>query len=192
MPDLVVAPLTIDRWGDFEKLFGARGACGGCWCMTPRLSRTEYERNKGEGNRRAMEAIVRSGEIPGILGYLEGEAIAWCAVAPRERFSWLERSRLFRPVDDRPVWSIVCLFIDRRRRNRGVSVGMIESACRFAASEGARWVEAYPVEPKSPQMPPVFAWHGIASAFRRAGFEEVVRRSSSRPIMRFEIDRSRA
>ncbi len=73
MPDLVVAPLTIDRWGDLEKLFGARGACGGCWCMTPRLSRTDYEPNKGEGNRRAMEAIVRSGEIPGIPGYLEGE-----------------------------------------------------------------------------------------------------------------------
>ena len=32
-PSFEFHPLTKDRWIDFEALFGARGAYGGCWCM---------------------------------------------------------------------------------------------------------------------------------------------------------------
>ncbi len=67
-------PLTKDRWSDFETLFGERGACGGCWCMLWRLTRKEFESQKGEGNRQAMQAIVDSGEIPGDPGYFPGTA----------------------------------------------------------------------------------------------------------------------
>ncbi|MDT8320606.1 MAG: GNAT family N-acetyltransferase [Xanthomonadales bacterium] len=189
MPKLCVHPLTADRWADFEALFGSRGACGGCWCMTPRLPRAEYERNKGEGNRRAMKAAVGRGEIPGILGYLGDKAVAWCSLGPREHFSWLARSRIFQPVDDRPVWSIVCFFIDKEHRRQGLSVQMIEAACTFAAEQGAQCVEAYPVEPKKSPMPPVFAHTGLAAAFLPAGFREVARRSETRPIMRYDIRR---
>jgi GNAT superfamily N-acetyltransferase len=189
MPKLSVHPLTPDRWPAFEALFGPRGACGGCWCMTPRLPRAEYERNKGEGNRRAMRAIVDGGEIPGILGFLGDKVVAWCSLAPRERFSWLARSRIFQPVDECPVWSIVCFFVDKDHRQQGLSVQMIEAACTFAARQGSRCIEAYPVEPKKVPMPPVFAWNGLASAFLRAGFREVARRSETRPIMRLHIQR---
>ncbi len=154
--------------------------------MTPRLTRGEYERRKGEGNRRAMKAIVVSGEVPGVLGYLEdgGKAVGWCSIGPREAFSSLSRSRILKPVDDEPVWSIVCLFVEKARRAQGVSVALIDGATRYAGSRGARIVEAYPVEPKKNPMPPVFAYTGIASAYRTAGFEEVARRSETRPIMR--------
>ena len=186
MDDLHIEPLTPERWHDFETLFGPRGACGGCWCMTPRLARAEYERGKGEGNRRAMKAILERGEIPGILGYQGEKPVAWCSFGPRENFSWLARSRILRPVDDGPVWSIVCLFIDKACRHQGLSVSMIEAACAFAAMQGAPCVEAYPVEPKNAPMPPVFAYTGIASAYVKAGFREVARRSVTRPIMRHE------
>jgi GNAT superfamily N-acetyltransferase len=190
LPEFKVDPLTSERWSDFEALFGPRGACGGCWCMTPRLSRAEYERNKGEGNRRAMRAIVDGGEVPGILGFLRNKAIAWCSLGPRERFYWLTRSRLFRqPVDEQPTWSIVCLFVDKGYRGQGVSVKMIKAACAFAASQGAQCVEAYPVEPRKSPIPPVFAFNGLASSFLRAGFQEVARRSETRPIMRYYIQR---
>ena len=76
-------PLTPQRWSDFETLFGERGACGGCWCMLWRLTRKEFERQKGEANRRAMQAIVESGEKPGLLAYSGKQAVAWCSVAPR-------------------------------------------------------------------------------------------------------------
>lgn len=189
MPKLKVYPLTTDRWSDFETLFGPRGACGGCWCMTPRLPRAGYERNKGEGNRRAMKAILDGGGIPGILGYLGDEAVAWCSLGPREQFSWLARSRIFQPVDEQPVWSIVCLFIHKKHQRQGLSGQLIEAACVFAARQGARCVEAYPVEPKKDPMPSVFAYSGLASAFLRAGFREVARRSETRPIMRYQIER---
>jgi GNAT superfamily N-acetyltransferase len=179
-----VLPLTPERWEDFVTLFGPRGACGGCWCMTPRLTRSEYERRKGAGNRRAMKRLVSSGNPPGVLGYVDGEPAAWCSLEPREAFSSLTRSRILKPVDDKPVWSIVCLFIAREHREKGVSVALIQGAVEWARSNGARIIEAYPVEPRKKPMPPVFAYTGIASAFRTAGFREVARRSETRPIMR--------
>lgn len=87
-------PLTPDRWSDFEKLFGPRGACGGCWCMYWRLTRSQYEEQHGELNRRNMKALVDSGNIPGILAYTGSEPVGWCSVAPREEFSTLARSRV--------------------------------------------------------------------------------------------------
>jgi GNAT superfamily N-acetyltransferase len=182
-----VLPLTPERWTDLEALFGPRGACGGCWCMTPRLTRAEYERNKGEGNRRALRALVDSGTVPGLLGFVDDRPVAWCSLGPRGDFSWLARSRLFRPVDDRPVWSIVCLFIDKTHRRQGLSARMLEAACAHAAAHGATCVEAYPVEPRGSDMPAVFAHHGLASAYLRAGFHEVARPSPTRPIMRREV-----
>ena len=66
------------------SLFGERGACGGCWCMLWRLTRKQYELQKGVGNKLAMKAIVDSGEVPGILAYHNTEAIGWCAIALRK------------------------------------------------------------------------------------------------------------
>jgi GNAT superfamily N-acetyltransferase len=185
-PGIEFEPLTPERWPDLEALFGARGACGGCWCMTWRLKRSEFDRGKGEGNRKGFRAIVASGAEPGVLAYAGGEPVAWCAVAPREVYLALGRSRVLAPVDDRPVWSISCLFVTRRMRRSGVSVPLIRAAVAHAAAHGAEAVEAYPVEPYSTEMPAAFAWTGIASAFREAGFKEVLRRSRTRPIMRFE------
>ncbi len=177
-------PLTSDRWNDFEALFGSKGACGGCWCMFPRLRRSEYERLKGDGNRRAMKKLVDSGRAPGLLGYVEAKPVAWCSVEPRELIGSLARSRILAPVDDEPVWSIVCLFIEKSHRGRGLSTKMIEAALRYARSEGASIVEAYPVDPKKTPMPAVFAYPGIASAYLAEGFREVARRSETRPVMR--------
>ena len=131
--------------------------------MTPRLTRAEYERNKGERNRQAMKAIVDGGEIPGILGYVGELPVAWCSLGPRISFSWLTRSRIFKPVDERPVWSIVCFFVAKEMRRKRVSVQMIEAACGFAAGHGAECIEGYPVEPKKDPMPSVFACTGIAA-----------------------------
>ena len=181
---LVFHPLTSQRWRDFEQLFGERGACGGCWCMWFRLSQKDFEANKGEGNRSAMRRLVDSGEIPGILAYNNNRAVGWCSVAPREKFTRLQRSRILKPVDDLPVWSIVCLYVDRKIRRMGVSCRLLAAACDFVKSQGGKIVEGYPVEPKKGSMPDIFAYHGLASAFLQAGFQEIARRSATRPIMR--------
>lgn len=188
--NLTFHPATPSRWSDLEALFGERGACGGCWCMFWRLPRKEFDAGKGAANKRALKGIVASGREPGIIGYLNDEPIAWCAVAPREDYIALERSRILKPVDDQPVWSVSCLFIKKPYRRQGVSALSLRAAVAFAASHGASIVEGYPVEPSMNTIPDPFLWHGIASAFLAAGFKEVARRSNSRPIMRCEVDHS--
>ena len=180
-------PVTKRRWADFETLFGERGACGGCWCMLWRLTRKEFENQKGAGNRKAMKAIIEAGKTPGILAFSRNEPVAWCSVAPREHFPALDRSRILKPVDDSPVWSISCLFVDKRFRRKGLSKQMIKAAVDYVKKKKGSIVEAYPVEPKKDKMPDVFAWTGLASTFAKAGFVECARRSETRPIMRFYI-----
>ena len=184
---LKIHPLTSKRWKDMLKLFGERGACGGCWCMWWRMTRSEFNRKKGEGNKREMRKIVERGEIPGLLAYLRKEPIGWCAVAPREAFSSLERSRILKRVDDNPVWSVVCFFVAKPFRSKGVTVALLKAAVEHVRKHRGKIVEGYPVEPKTEKFPDVFAYTGLASAFRQAGFKEVARRSKTRPIMRYHI-----
>ena len=87
-------PLTKDNWKDFEKLFGERGACGGCWCMNWLLTKKEFDANKGNGNKIKMKKLVDSGAEPGIIAYLNSEPVGWCAVAPREKYIRLEKSKV--------------------------------------------------------------------------------------------------
>jgi GNAT superfamily N-acetyltransferase len=186
-PALDCHPLTPDRWADFETLFGKNGACAGCWCTTWRQPRSEFNANKGAGNRRLFLKVVEAGPPPGILGYLNGEPVAWCAVAPRTDYPSLERSRILHPVDDTPVWSVSCFFVRRDQRRKGLTVQLLRAAIDHVKRQGGTVIEGYPVEPRLENMPAVFAWTGMASAFLAAGFTECARRSESRPIMRYRI-----
>lgn len=190
-PDLIFRPATPARWKDIVDLFGERGACGGCWCMAWRLRNKDWVAGRGTRNRNALRKIVESGKRPGVIGYLDGRPVAWCAVAPRSEYTALERSRVLAPVDDRAVWSISCLFVLKPVRRRGISVLMLKAAVEQAARRGARIVEGYPVEPYSPDTPAPFIWTGTVSAFRKAGFREALRRSRTRPIMRRRIKEER-
>ncbi len=189
-------PLTPERWDDFETLFGPRGACGGCWCMYWLVSGAEFRRQQGQGNKAAMQGIVFSGKIPGapggspgILAYAGGQPAGWCALAPRPAYKRLEKSRILKPVDDQEVWSVVCFFVAKAYRKQGLMVKLLESSAQHAAANGARVLEGYPVEPKEGKMPDPFVYTGLASAFRKAGFVEVARRSETRPIMRYYLDK---
>jgi len=180
-------PLTKARCPDLEKLFGERGACGGCWCMWWRLKRSDFMRQRGEQNRKALKRIVESGEVPGILAYAGGQPIGWCSVSPREVYPALERSRVLKRVDDKPVWSVVCFFVNKRFRRKGLALKLLEAAVEYAAKQGGSIVEGYPIEAGAIRMADAFAYTGLASAFRKAGFAEVLRRSESRPVMRYVV-----
>lgn len=182
-------PLTYDRWPDFELLFGEKGACGGCWCMWWRLRRSEFEELKGDGNKQMMENLIQSGEIPGIIAYYNNRPVGWCSVSPRERFSALERSRILKRIDEKPVWSIVCFFIAKPYRKNGLTRELLNFAIKYCTEQGAKIIEGYPIQPEKSNTPDVFAWTGFASAFQKVGFKEVARRSQTRPIMRYEIEK---
>lgn len=153
-----------------------------------RLTRSEFERSKGEGNKRAFRDIVESGRVPGLLAFDGGDPVGWCAVEPRESYASLGRSRVLRPIDDRPVWSVTCFFIRRGRRGQGVATALLEAAAGHVRSRGGTILEGYPVEPKQDRMPDAFAWTGVPDVFVGAGFEEVARGSPTRPIMRRYLD----
>ncbi len=182
--EVQVQPLTAERWPDLERLFGPRGAAGGCWCMWWRLGCREFARQKGEGNRQALRALVEAGEVPGLLAYCGGVPVGWCALAPRERYPRLERSRPLARVDERPVWSVTCFFIARAYRRRGIMSALLEAAKDFARAHGAELLEGYPMDPAVTGHPPASAYTGLASTFQRAGFVEVARRSPTRTVMR--------
>jgi GNAT superfamily N-acetyltransferase len=182
-------PLTRSRWKDFEQLFGKSGAYGGCWCMWWRSKRSEFEKRGGSGNRRAIKRIVDSGTVPGILAYSQGEAVAWCSIAPRGDFSSLGRSPVLRPLDDTPVWSIVCFFVARSFRHRGIGLPLIKAAIDYARRKGAKVIEAYPTNPRGGELPPVSSFMGIPAVYQRAGFVECARPSKSKIIMRYYLDR---
>jgi GNAT superfamily N-acetyltransferase len=182
-------PVTRAEWKDLEELFGPRGACAGCWCMWWRLSRGDFNSSKGEDNRRALKRIVDSGEVPGILAYRDGRAVGWCSVAPRERFTALERSRVLKRIDGRPVWSIVCFFVAKKERKQGLTRALILAAADYARASGALVVEGYPVEPRSGRYPDAFAYTGFASAFLAAGFTVAARPSDRRSIYRLALSK---
>ena len=182
-PQFEFFPATPDRWADVEALFGSRGACGGCWCMTWRLPRAEFNKNKGEKNRKALHNLVRKGPAPGVLAYAAGKPVGWCAVAPREAYPALERSRILKPIDSQLVWSISCLFIEKSHRRQGLSAQLIQAATKFAKAEGAQIVEGYP-QVVGASLPDAFVWTGLEQSFVKAGFTEVARRSPKRPILR--------
>jgi GNAT superfamily N-acetyltransferase len=185
---LAFRPLAPDRWSDLEQLFGPRGACCGCWCMYWRLLNKQFNEQTGDLNRRNLKAIVDSGAIPGILAYSDGVPVGWVSLAPREEFPRLSRSRILKPVDDQPVWSIVCFFVAKGYRRRGLTIQLLQAAVNFAFTNGAHIVEGYPVEPKGGKSPDPFVYIGLASAFKQAGFTEILRRSDTRPIMRYIIE----
>ncbi|HVA88340.1 MAG TPA: GNAT family N-acetyltransferase [Chloroflexota bacterium] len=155
---LEIHPLTPDRWTDLETLFGPRGAYGGCWRMWWRRSPAVFKRDKGAANRAAFQALVATEATPsGLLAYAATAPIGWCALAPREEYPRLERSRAMARVDGAPVWSITCFFVSHRYRRQGVTTRLLTTAVAHAASWGVRIVEGYPIDPCSPTLPDAFA-----------------------------------
>jgi GNAT superfamily N-acetyltransferase len=192
---LTVQLLTPERWPDFEALFGPRGAYGGCWCMFFRLPRKEYSAgcaDQGAANKRAMRALVRRGATPGLLAYDGDTPVGWCALAPREEYAGLARSRIAKPIDDRPVWSVTCFFVARTHRRRGVTVALLDAAAKHAAAQGGRILEGYPTLGSTGAWADVTAFHGTVAAFAKAGFAEVARPSKTRAVMRRTVRPTRS
>jgi GNAT superfamily N-acetyltransferase len=176
-----------DRWGDVERLAGDRGFTSGCWCMWWRVTSGEFNDRHGPGLREDLKTLVRRGDEPGLVAYAGDEPVGWVALAPRSAYPRLNRSPKLKQVDDEPVWSISCFYIDRRHRRRGVARELVQAAVGYARAHGARVVEAYPIDTSTrTSAASAELYTGTLPMFEQAGFREVARRGG-RPIVRLAL-----
>jgi GNAT superfamily N-acetyltransferase len=184
-----IAPLTADRWGDVEALFGQGGDPKTCWCVYWRLRGEDWSLSSAVGNREHLRAIVDRGPAPGLLAYRAGSPVGWVSLGPREDFERLERSRVRPRVDDVPVWSIVCFVVARTERRQGLARRLLEAAVDYARDHGAPVVEAYPVDSGGTKVAPGTAYTGLLSTFEAAGFRVVKEIDSPQATVRRVIVR---
>lgn len=176
--ELTIRRLTPGRMDDLRHVQSG-GWGSGCFCLYPRLTPAQERELPGPGDaaarrRRAMTALARRRRAPGLLAYLDGEAVGWVAIAPRRELGRVDASRATPPVDEVPVWVIPCVTVRKAARGRGVAVALIRAAVDHARAQGAPAVEAYP-RAGSERVHDDFAYFGTERLFRRAGFR-VVRR----------------
>jgi len=183
---LTFEPLSKKNWPLFVQLFGERGACGNCWCMYFRLKKEDFVAGKqDDGNKARMKELVWDNRPTGVLGIYDGQAIGWCAFAPREDHLKLENSRVHKRIDAVSVWSVTCFFIDKNFRRMGISVAMLKGVIDIAKKKNIKVIEAYPTIPTQEKLPDSFAWIGLYRSFEEAGFKIVDKTSKSRPMVRY-------
>lgn len=182
-------PLTKNNWNHFVQLFGEKGAADNCWCMFYRLSKTDYNQGKAGGNKEAMHQLVMQDKFVGILAFYEGHAIAWCAFAPRKDYLKLEHSKNPISVDDQPVWSIPCFYIDKSYRRLGITSELLKASIQYAKENNIKIIEAYPAIPSKEKVPDSSAWIGFYKTFEEAGFEIVDQTKPNRPVVRYYTDK---
>ena len=189
---LTVEPLTPDRWPDLEAVFKARGCsvARSCWCMAYRLSGSGEPLPRGMTraamNRARLKALVDAGNPPGLIGYRGKEAVGWVSIGPREQYAKLKLSPVMKAVDEQPVWSIICFVVPTEHRGQGVAQALLNGAVTYARKQGARLVEAYPVDKRARSNDDTM-WFGAKAMYDKAGFKEVSRRKPHRPVVRMKL-----
>jgi GNAT superfamily N-acetyltransferase len=196
-PRLQIEPLTPGRLADLAALFGQGGDPKWCWCAYYRIRSIEFSNASKARHRSVLESAVADqapeGRAPGLVAYQDGEAVGWMSIGPRDDYERLAHSRVLAPVDQTPVWSIVCFVVGRRSRGQGVANALLAAGIDYARDHGATTLEAYPVEiPDGTRIPSANVYRGSLSMFERAGFEVVARRQppggdTTRPIVRLAL-----
>lgn len=178
-------------WPDVETLFGANGACGGCWCMHWRQERGEsWDDLKGDAARDRFRALVSSGAAHGALAYDGATPIGWCSFDVKADYAKLARSPTLATDDAADVWAIPCFFVRAGHRGRGVGSALLAHALRAIRARGGRVVEAYPVR-ADVAVAPAFAWTGTLPMFLAAGFHVVDDRGRGKVRVRLDLSEQR-
>jgi ribosomal protein S18 acetylase RimI-like enzyme len=195
---LAIEPLTPGRWNDLAALFEEGGDPKWCWCMYWRLRSKDFAVNRAAANREGLLSLTDSaadgaGPAPGLIGYQVGRPVGWVSLGPRADFERLERSPTLRPIDDRPIWSVVCFAVSRRARNRGLARALLDGAVAYARERGAPALEAYPTPVEGARHPAASLYRGTLGMFQAAGFKVVgwstpQANATPRPIVRLELE----
>jgi GNAT superfamily N-acetyltransferase len=178
-----VRPVSPERIDDLTRFSSANGSFGYCSCMKWRLTSTGFKNSDKAARARMLTDLVEGGQPVGLLGYLDGEPVGWCSIAPREHLAGLERYRKLPRIDETPVWAVVCFYVHRSARGRGVQKALLRAAVEYARSHGAVAVEGYP----PPASATLYRYMGSIEVFTEAGFTDVTPARQERPVLRYVL-----
>ncbi|MHA6668380.1 GNAT family N-acetyltransferase [Homoserinimonas sp. A447] len=196
---IAVVPANQASWDDLQAVFGTRGTPSTCQCQWFKISHADWRSVPVDELRTGLRDQTNCGNpaartTSGLVAYLDGEPVGWCAVEPRTAYLRLLRSRVpwtgrDEDKEDDGVWAVTCFVTRAGYRKRGVSRALAAATVEFARERGARAVEGYPLinEPGKE-----FIWGelyvGSRSIFADAGYSEVSRPTVRRAVMRIDFD----
>jgi GNAT superfamily N-acetyltransferase len=196
-PPLSIVPANEASWADLRTIFGARGPASRCYCQRFKLRPREFfagfpadERAERLRDQTAC-GHPESDTTSGLVAYLDGEPVGWCAVEPRTAYPGLVRNnrvpwsgRDENKTDD-SVWAVTCVLTRAGFRRRGISRALVSEAVDFARERGARALEGYPITTKDVMSEELLV--GTIGVFADAGFAEVGRPTLRRAVMRIDF-----
>jgi GNAT superfamily N-acetyltransferase len=185
---IVIRELEPTLWPDLEDLFGANGACGGCWCWWWRLAGVEHWKDvQGEVAHDRLHQAVTAGSMHGMLAFAGSAPVGWCSFEPRAAFPRLQRSQSFKGTPTEGVWFVGCFFVQRSWRRQGVAELLLAKALEAMERGGAIAVEACPTDTHGQERPDAFVFLGTRVMFERQGFEAVPHSGRGMSVMRKQL-----
>ena len=198
--DLTIVPANEASWEDIQAVFGTRGEAHKCQCQRYKLERGEaFKKFPVEERAHRLRTQTECGHpksksTSGLVAYLNGEPVGWCAVEPRTAYPGLLRvyrvpweGRNEDKADD-TVWAVTCFVVRAGYRRRRVSYALARAAVDFARQRGARALEGYPMITQPGKEITWGELHvGSRSIFAAAGFAKVSRPTLRRVVMRIDF-----
>ena len=189
---VTIVPIADAAWPDVQQVFGTRGDPARCWCQFFKLTNQQWWDEPTEAKEALLHAQAGEGTGPGLIAYLDGEPVGWCAIEPRPNYPQALRSKVVTTAsteraDDSSVWAITCFVVRTGFRRRGVATALVAAAVDWARQHDARLIEGYPVDTAAREKTSAAAlYHGSVSLFESAGFTLAVRPTPGRALMRLE------
>ena len=193
-----IVPANEASWDDVHAVFGERGYPSTCQCQWFKIRDSEWRSVPVEELKERLREQTgcdhpASRSTSGLVAYLDGEPVGWCAIEPRTAYLRMARMRV--PWADRDedksddgVWAVTCFVTRVGFRKRGVSRALARATVDFARERGARAVEGYPLLNEPGRE---FTWGelyvGSRSIFADAGYAEVSRPTPRRAVMRIDF-----
>ena len=188
-----IVPANEASFEDLQTVFGTRGAAANCQCQRYKLRpREAFAKFPAAERARRLQHQTHAGDrTTGLVAFLDGEPVGWCAVEPRTAYEGLLRNNRVpwegRSEDkaDETVWAVTCVFVRAGFRRRGIAHALARAAVEHARASGARALEAYPMLPQKITTDEIHV--GSRSIFAAAGFAEVSRPTLRRVVMRVDF-----
>jgi GNAT superfamily N-acetyltransferase len=187
--DVTTVETCPASWAAVEELFGANGACGGCWCQAWRIEKGErWSDVKGAAAKERLHSGILDGTVHGILAFDGKTPVGWCTFGPRDSFPRLNQARSLHCDDSAEVWSVPCFYVRRSARGQGVATALLDHALRGMRERGVATVEGYPTAPnRDGSYIAAFSWTGTMSLFEKAGFVIVGNPEGSKRRLRKQL-----